>query len=281
MIIMAKKYPVLLAALAAFGIGLGIGYLTLSPSRASVIGDNKASASPTPSGNPATDSAPARSTRSSRTRETPIPIRRDAEGNYLLPPAMAERLECNVINGTKVNAGDLGILGLDDAQIGKTQQLVDEVFQSFFDRQRAAMREFTNGSDELVWEIPGNPDAAKADKQRLTDGLQEIAGPKAGLVTERLIGQIESSSAQLGSRDYFLRIYNPIPGARGNWLAFENIVIHSGPNGERPTPGSSFMDYQKQWTFDSSGRYGGVIPPDTVLPLVQDKDWPRLLKTER
>lgn len=269
-----EKIPVI-AAPGAFAIGLALGYLTLAPPPAGPVSGSAVPETRTrASGHSANDTA-ADLSRTTRPREKKLPLRIDAEGNYLLPPAMADRLECLVLNGTKVNPVDLRILGLDDSQIGRVQQLADDAFQRFFERKRAAMREFTMSDDELVWEIPGDEPGALADEQRIIDGVQAICGAKAALVSDRLVSQIKGATSQLGSGDYFLRISKA--GGSGNNLAFENLVIYPDPTGgERPAPGQSFMDYKKRWRYGSSGRNGGTVPPDTVMPLVHDKDWQRL-----
>ncbi|MEO5913079.1 MAG: hypothetical protein ABIS50_02525 [Luteolibacter sp.] len=265
-----------IASFAAFAIGLGFGHLTLTPSLASATSGKVVPKFPVNPSNQAASDTAGSPLRSTRPREKKIPLRIDAEGNYLLPPAMADRLDCVVLIGTKVNPVDLRILGLDDTQIGQVQELVDEVFRRFFERKRAAMREFTINDDEMVWEIPGDRSGAIADEQRIIDAVHAICGAKAGLLSDRLVQQIKSGTAQLGIESYFLRAYHP--GGKGSMLAFENIVISPGLNkGSQPAPGSSFMDYQKQWIFGSSGRYGGAEPPDTLMPLIGDKDWQKLL----
>ena len=272
----ARNHPLLFAASAAFAIGLGLGYLIFTPTPAATAAGSPPPEPRTRSSNHAAVDTADSPLRTTRPRGKKIPLHIDAEGNYVLPPAMADRLECLVLDGTKVNAVDLKILGLDDARIGEVQRLVDDTFQRFFERKRAAMREFTTSDDELVWKIPGDQPAAMADEQRIIDGVQAICGAKAGLLSGRLVSQIKSATAQLGIRDYFLRISRV--GNTGHGLAFENLVIFPGPDdGEQPAPGIPFTDYQKRWRYDSSGRNGGSEPPDTLLPLIGDKDWQRLL----
>ncbi|GAA5121217.1 hypothetical protein JIN84_00410 [Luteolibacter yonseiensis] len=276
----ARKLPVSVAALAAFGIGLGFGHLTVTPSRSGVASIKQSSPGPPRQGDDRLGETTDTPLRAARVREKKLPLTIDAEGNYVLPPAMADRLDCVVLTEMKVNAADLRILGLDDSQIDRTQELVDEAFRRFFERKKAAMSGFTISDDEMVWLIPGDKAGAQADEQRIIDGVRAICGAKAGLLSNRLVQQIKGSTAGLGEEDYFLRIYKPT--GDGTRLAFENLSISPGPNGEpQPKPGDSFMDYQKRWTYSSSGRYGGTAPPDTLMPLIGDKDWQRLLTPKR
>jgi len=280
-----KRRPLLIGAIATFAIGLGVGYLTHPASHANDVGSGTAAGVHAKPGNhPEEKEQRGQVRRSTRTQESPVPIRMDAEGNYILPPAMADRLRCNFVDGTKTNADDLRIMGLDDEQIGDIQRLLDDVLQRIAERQRAGMTEFTVNDQEMVWKIRGDRAAAAADKQRLTDGLQQICGAKAGLLSKRMIDEVGNSNVRFCETDYYLRVYLFRPEQDPSYLGFENIVLHPGRSNqsgiitEPPEPGRSFMNYQKQWIFESSGRHGGLVPSDTVMPLLRDKDWQRLIK---
>lgn len=280
-----KRQPLVIGAIAAFAIGIGVGYLIRPVSYASEAARDTVAGAVAHSEDPSNGEAGmARVRRSTRTLEVPVPVRMDAEGNFILPPAMAERLQCIFLNGTKVNAKDLKITGLDDEQIGEIQKLLDEVFQRIAERQRAGMSEFTISDQEMVWKIRGDRSAAEADKQWLTDRLQQICGAKAGLISERLINEVGNSNVRFCETDYYLRVYHYRPEHADHYLGFENIVLHPERSKEsgRPTeplePGVSFTDYDKRWIYESSNRTSGLVPPDTLIPLLHDKDWQRLLK---
>lgn len=287
MIYALKRQPLLMGAFAAFAIGLGVGYLIGPASHASeVSGEPGSRVAVQVDYHPGDGNEMSRVRRGTRASEAPVRVRIDEEGNFILPPAMAERLELSFLNWTKVNAKELKIIGLDDEQIGEIQKLLDEVFQRIADRQRAGMSEFTVSDQELVWKIQGDRAAAAADKQWLADGLQQICGAKAELISERMINAVGNSNVRFCETDYYLRVYLPYPD-RKDHLGFENVVLHPGRakepgmSTEFPEPGTSLMDYQKQWYYEASGRYGGEIPPDTVMPLLHDKDWQRLVKKRK
>ena len=233
----------------SFAMGVGLGYWTLPV-------DAEADSSAIPQTQRRTirgtqaqqNTSPHRPTRSSRHRESPPSIKTDRSGNLLLPASMTDRIQCMLLDGTKANRPDLRLLGLSEEQIDQVQQIVEGTTQRCFDREKSVMKEFTTSDQELVKLIPGNPAAAAAERQRLIDAIKLTGATNSLLLEDRLVKELDYLTKEFGAKDYYLRVSRVEDGSENseNRLSFERIHLYLQPGEPPPTPGSSFMDYQKK-----------------------------------
>ena len=270
---------------ASFALGAGLGYSTFPAEQKTTSALNPSSrhrqaSGPRASGNESST----RASSSTGRRDARHSIKTDLSGNYILPATMVDRLACSALDGINANRPDLQVLGLSDEQIDQVQQLVDQTLQRCFDREKSVIQDFTKSDDELVRMIPGNPTAAAADKQRLIDAIQLMGGTKTALLEKELVEALARITMEFGAEDSFFRASRREGSENSeSQLVFERIQLFLRPGESAPSPGSSFMGYQKKYQFSSTCRFGGKTPPDYAAHLLLDGQWEHLLqpKSER
>ncbi|QJE98523.1 hypothetical protein [Luteolibacter luteus] len=221
--------------------------------------------------------------RASETRLTPTrkeapALRVDENGNYLLPAALAERLQIMALSEMKVNRTELAILGFTDAELDQLQELISEVCEKCFSREEAAVKDFTRGETELVRLIPGDRSFAESVKNDALEGMRRIAGRKAPLLETRMLSELESLTMDFGRTDYYQRV--GLSDSSSNGLEIESVLI-SQPmqeGGLMPEPGDSFQGYKTRYRYGARRRYGyGGEVPEFLRHLITKEECEALL----
>lgn len=271
---MRKSHAIILMIL-GFSTGGWIGY-ALVPPRSGPAGARsvRVPESGLGAGHPETSSAP-RGFRAEEREPRPV-IRRDGQGNFLLPEKLAERFRYMVFNGMKVNRQDMAVMGLDEGQMDRLQQLADEAFQRFVERTKPGIRDFTSSDDEMVWKVTGDPAATAADQVWMRGQIRGIIGTDSPLLENGIFGKLAYMASVHGGGDYFIRISRP-EGQKDS-LHFENLRLLPRDGVPLPQPGDSFHGYQDRYLYSSEKSFGGTQLPDHLAPLLEGKDWKRLRK---
>lgn len=274
---MSLRRPVLVF-IAAFILGGVIGYACFpSPTHKrteSGLGGERAEEV----GKLAVSDERAREQRPARVRKKVPAIRLDENGRYLLPAELAERLDCMALNGMHVNRSELAILGFTDEELGQLEELVAEVCEKCFSREKAAVKDFTRGETELVLLIPGDPGFAESVRKDAEEGVRSIARGKTALIEARMMSELGSLTMDFGHFDYYQRVGRSESSANG--LEIESIRI-SEPMTKgiaMPEPGDGFQDYKTKYRYGASRRYGyGGEIPEFLRHLITTEDCEALL----
>ncbi|MDB6076915.1 MAG: hypothetical protein JWO82_662 [Akkermansiaceae bacterium] len=206
-------------------------------------------------------------------REAKPALGKETAGMVRLPAAMAERLAFALMSGDKLYRDTFAMLGFDEGQIDDFQRLMTETLRRCREREKGVAQEFTNSADELVLKIPGDREWGAETQKRAREQIREIAGERALLVEQHLMGELGSETMEFGRSDYYLRLSRQPDGEQIKML-FESLTIREGPE-----PGASFVDFQQKWNYGSSRRYGwDTTPPPHVALLMEGRDWQRFLK---
>ena len=217
-------------------------------------------------------------TRLTRARKEAPALRVDGNGNYLLPAALAERLQIMALSEMKVNRAELAILGFTDVELDQLQELVRGVCEKGVSREEGAVKDFTRGVEELVRLIPGDPSFAESVKNDALEGMRRIAGRKAPLLEARMLSELESLTMDFGRTDYYQRVGRSDSSSNG--LEIESILI-SQPmqeGGSMPGQGDSFRDYKTRYRYGARRRYGyGGEVPEFLRHLITREECEALL----
>ncbi len=267
-----KSVRLILFMSLAFASGSWIGYTTFPSRRAGEPDGGRTQGKQVR--NPENFSSGPVPSRSARREQRPT-VRVDEKGDYLLPPKLAERFHYMVLNGMKVNREDMKVIGLDEGQMDRLQQLVDDAFKRSVERIMPAMREFTNHEDEIVWKVEGDRDAVAADRAWMEEQVHDIIGKDSPMLEREIIGKLTYLTLVNGVQDYFIRISRSDRG-QGSF-AFENLLLTPRDNGPQPEPGDSFYNLEGRYSYSSTHRFGGTLPPPNLAPLLEGKDWRKLL----
>jgi len=219
--------------------------------------------------------------RRTKQRILPPTIVTDKDGNFHIPVSMEDRLGISLIRNSEVNTENLAILGLDDFQIVRIQNLVSQTLKEWVDREKSVAKHFTDTEDEIVILVPGSRPAAENLQKNLIDGISSIAPDQSKFLEKRLIVQVGNETMDFGRVDYYFRVSRSLDIM--GIMAFESIKLYDRANREKPelNLGDSFMDYKTRYRFDSSRIFGGVLPPVYVEHLIHKEQYEHLLKPKR
>lgn len=271
---------ILLICLALYALGILVGYLIVD-----VKQDEESAASPSARSPKSSEMeepvAEKRSTRQTKQRILPPTIVLDEEGNFRIPASMGDRLRFSLLKDSEVNAENLAILGLNEVQIDQIGSIVKQTLKEWAERERSVAKELTNTDDEIIISVPGSRAAAEDFQRNLIDGINSIAPDRSTFLEKRLASEIGYQTMQFGAVDYYLRVSRS-PNTRGS-ITFESIKLYGKPDRNRSSlnPGDSLMDYQNEYSFDSSRNFGGTTPPENVEHLLDLEQYGHLIEPKR